>query len=170
METAVGIFASREDALSVARKLESSLGFADKNLVVLSPGAATSDVETIPSEDAEQPGMGKALGGVVGSAEREGDAVNSSPMISGDSIGGTCVRTLTRANTAMQAPCPMTDASAARLRCAGGGFGGCRAHFAPPVDSPTNRLRLVEPRVRAQRAREGRVSRLTRLKRARPCW
>jgi hypothetical protein len=68
METAVGIFASREDALSVARKLESSLGFADKNLVVLSPGAATSDVEAIPSEDAEQPGMGKALGGVVGGA------------------------------------------------------------------------------------------------------
>jgi hypothetical protein len=68
MESTVGIFSRRDDALAVARKLESSLGFAENNLVVLSPGVATSDVEAIPSEDAEQPGMGKALGGVVGGA------------------------------------------------------------------------------------------------------
>ena len=68
METTVGIFVSREDALSVADRLESSLGFEETNLVILSPGATKSDVEAIPSEDGEQPGMGRALGGVVGGA------------------------------------------------------------------------------------------------------
>jgi hypothetical protein len=68
VETIVGIFARREDALSAARRLQSSLGFEGKNLIILSPGAAKADVEAIPSEDAEQPGMGKALGGVVGGA------------------------------------------------------------------------------------------------------
>jgi hypothetical protein len=68
METIVGIFARREDALSVARRLESSLDFEAKNLIILSGGAARSDVEAIPTEDGEQPGMGKALGGVVGGA------------------------------------------------------------------------------------------------------
>jgi hypothetical protein len=68
METTVGIFGSRENALSAVDKLESSLGFEEQNLIILSPGAAKSDIEAIPSEDGEQPGMGKALGGVVGGA------------------------------------------------------------------------------------------------------
>jgi hypothetical protein len=70
----VGIFMMREDAVSAARRLE-SLGFEGKNLIIVSPGAAKSDVDTVPSEDAEQPGMGKALGGVVGGAAGLGAGV-----------------------------------------------------------------------------------------------
>ena len=67
METIVGIFSTREDALSAARKLR-SLGFEEKNVIVLCPDHGKTDVEAIPSEDAEQPGMGKAIGGVAGGA------------------------------------------------------------------------------------------------------
>lgn len=67
METIVGIFKIREDAMSAARGLR-SLGFEEKNVIVLCPDHGKTDVEAVPSEDAEQPGMGKAIGGVVGGA------------------------------------------------------------------------------------------------------
>lgn len=67
METIVGIFRMREDAMSAARALR-SLGFEEKNLIVLYPDHGKTDMEAVPSEDAEQPGMGKAIGGVVGGA------------------------------------------------------------------------------------------------------
>ena len=67
METIVGIFLMREDALSAARKLR-SLGFEEKNVIVLCPDHGKTDVEAVPSEDAEQPGMGKTIGGVAGGA------------------------------------------------------------------------------------------------------
>jgi hypothetical protein len=67
MKTTVGIFKTREDASSAVRELQ-SLGFAGKNLIILYPDHGQSDVEEVPSEDAEQPGMGKAIGSVVGGA------------------------------------------------------------------------------------------------------
>lgn len=67
METIVGIFKMREDAMSAARGLR-SLGFEERNVIVLCPDHGKTDVEAVPSEDAEQPGMGKAIGGVVGGA------------------------------------------------------------------------------------------------------
>ena len=67
MESIVGIFRMRADAVSAAQELE-SLGFEGKNLIVLYPDHGKTDVEAIPSEDAEQPGMGKAIGGVAGGA------------------------------------------------------------------------------------------------------
>jgi len=67
METIVGIFKMPEDAASAARGLQ-LLGFEGKNLFVLHPDHTKSDLKAVPSEDAEQPGMGKALGSVVGGA------------------------------------------------------------------------------------------------------
>ncbi|HXV79647.1 MAG TPA: hypothetical protein VEG60_07185 [Candidatus Binatia bacterium] len=67
METIVGIFQMREDAMTAARGLR-SLGFGEKNVIVLYPNDGKTDVEAVPSEDAEQPGMGKTIGGVVGGA------------------------------------------------------------------------------------------------------
>jgi hypothetical protein len=67
VKTIVGIFTMREHAVSAARRLE-SIGFEGENLIIVSPGAAKFDADAVPSEDAEQPGMGKALGGVVGGA------------------------------------------------------------------------------------------------------
>jgi hypothetical protein len=67
MESIVGIFRMRTDAVSAAQGLE-SLGFEGKNIIVLYPDHGKTDVEAIPSEDAEQPGIGKAIGGVAGAA------------------------------------------------------------------------------------------------------
>jgi hypothetical protein len=67
METIVGIFRRREDAASAVRGLQ-LLGFEGRHLIILYPDHGKSDMEAVPSEDAEQPGMGKALGGVVGGA------------------------------------------------------------------------------------------------------
>jgi hypothetical protein len=67
METIIGIFKLREDAAGAVRGLQ-SIGFEEKNVILLYPDRDESNVRAIPSQDAEQPGMGKALGSVVGGA------------------------------------------------------------------------------------------------------
>lgn len=67
METIAGIFVAREEAVEAAQQLQ-NLGFKSENLILLSPGAGTEQVAAVPTEDAEQPGTGKALGSVVGGA------------------------------------------------------------------------------------------------------
>src|SRR5262249_21586824 len=67
MEPVVGIFPSRsaaERAVSAVR----SRGVALDRIQLLLPQTAAEDVSTVPTEDAEQPGVGKAIGGVVGGA------------------------------------------------------------------------------------------------------
>lgn len=65
MRTAVGIFPSREDAKRAFEGLRGS-GFDVERLALLSP--ETSDMDAVPTTEAEAPGIGKALGGVVGGA------------------------------------------------------------------------------------------------------
>lgn len=67
MRTAAGIFASRKEAELVLEKLKDS-GFEEKNILMLLPGRPPKQLETVPTEEAEQPGMGKAIGSVVGGA------------------------------------------------------------------------------------------------------
>ncbi|MGH7826292.1 MAG: hypothetical protein ACREQ7_14100 [Candidatus Binatia bacterium] len=67
MLTVAGIFTSKEEA-ELAREQLQSVGFAEKDLILLAPGASQKDVDAVPTEDAEQPGMGKAIGSVVGGA------------------------------------------------------------------------------------------------------
>lgn len=67
MKTAVGIFLSHEDALEACRRLQ-SLGFEHENLMLVAPGVSKEKLDAVKTEDAEQPGMGKALGSVVGGA------------------------------------------------------------------------------------------------------
>lgn len=64
MKTIAGIFVAREKAGQAARELQ-SLGFAGRNILLLSPG---EELASVPTEDAEQPRLGKALGSVVGGA------------------------------------------------------------------------------------------------------
>ncbi|MCA1564915.1 MAG: hypothetical protein LC803_04650 [Acidobacteria bacterium] len=68
MNTVAGIFQTREDATRAVEDLR-RLNLSDENLSLLSPGTtapqAEADVET---SDTEQPGMGNALGGLVGGA------------------------------------------------------------------------------------------------------
>ena len=65
METVVGVFQSRDDAMRAARQLRSE-GSQDINLLM--PGATDGQIHAVPTTSTEQPGMGKAIGGVVGGA------------------------------------------------------------------------------------------------------
>jgi hypothetical protein len=68
VKTVVGVFRTREEAIKAANLLQ-SVGFEGQNVIVLSPGTPEGRVESaVPTEDAEQPGMGKAIGSVVGGA------------------------------------------------------------------------------------------------------
>src|SRR6185436_9287249 len=68
MNTVVGIFNSFADAKRAAAMLR-SLGITEKQISVLSPRTAETEIEAnIPTSETEQPGMGSALGGTVGGA------------------------------------------------------------------------------------------------------
>ncbi|HKD19470.1 MAG TPA: hypothetical protein VKG23_16575 [Thermoanaerobaculia bacterium] len=70
MEPVVGIFPSRASAEAGAKRLFSQ-GFAEEHVAVLLPGEPATPEELedeVPTEDAEQSGVGPAVGGVVGAA------------------------------------------------------------------------------------------------------
>src|SRR6516164_7830869 len=63
MRAVTGVFASRGDAEYAARKL-SSLGLSKDRITLLFPGQTKNELQAVPVSEAEQPGVGKALGGV----------------------------------------------------------------------------------------------------------
>ena len=66
MEPEVGIFRSAEDARRAAEAVARA-GVPRDRLSVLTPRSSEAEVHSrVPTTDAEQPGVGKALGGVVG--------------------------------------------------------------------------------------------------------
>jgi len=68
MESVVGIFNSLADAKRAAAILR-TLGIPEERITVLSPHTSDTNVEAeVPTSDAEQPGMGSAVGGTVGAA------------------------------------------------------------------------------------------------------
>lgn len=68
MNTVAGIFQTREEAMRAVENLR-GLGLPDENLSLLSPGTTAPEAEAdVPTSDTEQPGMGNALGGLVGGA------------------------------------------------------------------------------------------------------
>jgi hypothetical protein len=67
MEPVVGIFASRGDASAAVRSLTKE-GFSQERVQLLMPGASEDELERVPTDDAEQPGVAKAIGAVVGGA------------------------------------------------------------------------------------------------------
>src|SRR5947207_6374964 len=68
MESIVGIFNSFADAKRASAILR-SLAIPDNRVALLSPQTSESEMEAhIPTTDAEQPGVGAALGGTVGAA------------------------------------------------------------------------------------------------------
>jgi hypothetical protein len=67
VKSIVGIFQNRASAISAANRLR-SLGFDGPNLTVFSPGQNAPDLNAAPTDEGEQPGMGAALGSVVGGA------------------------------------------------------------------------------------------------------
>ena len=68
MNTVAGIFKTRSDAERAIENLR-GIGLPDENLNLLAPGMSDNQVEaSVPTSDTEQPGMGNALGGLVGGA------------------------------------------------------------------------------------------------------
>jgi len=60
-----GLFATKSDALR-AREVLNSNGIARERINVLMPNGKQTSVRHVPVTDAEQPGIGKVMGGVVG--------------------------------------------------------------------------------------------------------
>ncbi len=67
MKAVVGVFKSRLDAVNGAAML-SPLGLSKDKIKILMPHAAEGELAAVPVVDAEQPGMGTAVGAVVGGA------------------------------------------------------------------------------------------------------
>ncbi len=67
MKTVAGIFTSQAAAERAAERLRSK-GIAHEHLNFLTPGTYRAQLETVPTTETEQPGMGKAVGGLVGGA------------------------------------------------------------------------------------------------------
>ena len=65
METVAGVFRSNEMARTTAGLLRSA-GFAEDRVTVLSPGSTEKEIHSVATSDTEQPGVGAAIGGVVG--------------------------------------------------------------------------------------------------------
>jgi hypothetical protein len=67
MQAVAGVFQSRKDAGRGYAELRRA-GYDPDDINLLSPGDPSDAVENVPTTDTEQPGVGKALGGVVGAA------------------------------------------------------------------------------------------------------
>lgn len=65
MKTVTGLFTSRDDAARAATALRAA-GIPDRNVNFLAPAASARQLESVPTDEGEQPGMGKALGAVAG--------------------------------------------------------------------------------------------------------
>jgi hypothetical protein len=68
MITVAGIFSEREAAARAVEDLR-AMGIKESNVDLLVPGSAVEqEVATVPTADSEQPGMGRAVGTLVGGA------------------------------------------------------------------------------------------------------
>ena len=67
MEGIVGVFRSRLDAESALRDLI-RIGQPEDSIVFLTPHSADAEIARVPTTNAEEPGIGKAISSVVGAA------------------------------------------------------------------------------------------------------
>jgi hypothetical protein len=67
MEAVVGIFAEPQAAERAADDLLAA-GIASEHISILTPGASAQEINSLPTDEAEQPGVGRAIGTVVGGA------------------------------------------------------------------------------------------------------
>jgi hypothetical protein len=67
MQAVAGIFSSQADAEGALEHLRES-GIPSDKITLLSPGKNLQDLQAVPADATEQPGMGKAIGALVGAA------------------------------------------------------------------------------------------------------
>lgn len=68
MPAITGIFSRFEDAKLAAMNVTRTTGIDLDQMNLLTPGAAEAELASVPTTDAEQPGVGKAFGGLLGGA------------------------------------------------------------------------------------------------------
>ena len=121
MTTVAGVFRSRERADQAAVDLRQT---GLRNVKLLIPSATASQVNAVPTTETEQPGMGKAVGGVLGgalgmAADMELGAMAATVLIPG--VG----------------PVLAVGIAAAAILGVGGAVGGAAAGSALEKDSTT---------------------------------
>jgi hypothetical protein len=67
MNAVTGVFASQTNAQRALAEMR-SLGLTEDRLTLLAPGGVDTHEPTVPVVSAEQPGMGKAIGALIGTA------------------------------------------------------------------------------------------------------
>ena len=67
MKAVTGVFRSASDAERAVEQIHSS-GLQENRITLLTPGSRDTDLQTVPAVSTEQPGMGKAIGALVGGA------------------------------------------------------------------------------------------------------
>ena len=67
MRPTIGIFSDRAAAERAAASVRAA-GLSPKSIRILVPGRSGDEAATLPTSEAEQPGIGKAVGGVIGGA------------------------------------------------------------------------------------------------------
>lgn len=80
METVAGIFSTRSHADTAAAKLRAN-GIPESKINILAPDSTQRDLNSVPTTETEQPGMGKALGAVVGGATGASTAVAAASLL-----------------------------------------------------------------------------------------
>ena len=65
MKAVTGVFHSRSDAERAVTQMR-SLGVSENKITLLTPDKIDKDSPSVPSVSGEQPGMGRAIGSVVG--------------------------------------------------------------------------------------------------------
>jgi hypothetical protein len=121
MITVAGVFRSRERAGRAVGELRKA---RLQQINLLTPGSTDLQVDSVPTSDAEQPGMGKAVGGVVGGALG----------VAGGLGLGTAASTLLVPGVG---PVVAVGLAAAAILGAGGAVGGAAAGAALEKDTTT---------------------------------
>src|SRR5262249_1203459 len=65
MKPIVGVFKSRSNAEQAVQRLR-TIGLQKERVDLLSPDTEPRKVRAVPTTDTEEPGVGRALGGVIG--------------------------------------------------------------------------------------------------------
>ena len=81
MVAVVGIFTSQVDVERAIERVR-ALGIAEEHINCLLPGASPAELDAVPTTDAEQPGMGKVVGGVVGGVTGASHALFGAAIVS----------------------------------------------------------------------------------------
>jgi hypothetical protein len=81
MESVVGVFTSREDGERAVRGLE-DMGFRPDRITLLTPRSSEAEIHSVPTTEAEPPGIGRAIGAVTGMAAGAGGGMQAGALVS----------------------------------------------------------------------------------------